>query len=163
MKTLMVSRQAKSSWKDECLSDHDRPLNGRGERAAPRMGKLIRQEGLTPDVIVCSTAVRAKRTAELAAESSGFSGRFHFLDDLYLATASAALNLVRQLPDELSIAMLVAHNPGLEDLVQRFSGIPIMMPTAALAHIRFPYDTWSLVAPGCDGNMVEQWLPRDLE
>ncbi len=75
MKTLLVQRHAKSSWKDPGLDDHDRPLNKRGKKDGPRMGRLVREEDLIPDLILSSTAVRAKNTAKEVAEISGYSGR----------------------------------------------------------------------------------------
>jgi len=71
MKTLLVLRHAKSSWDDSALDDHERPLNQRGRRDAPRMGKLMREYGLIPDVVISSDAVRARLTAEALAEATG--------------------------------------------------------------------------------------------
>ena len=73
MKILTLVRHAKSSWKDTSLRDRDRPLNKRGQKAAPRMGRLLREEGLAPDRILSSTAVRARTTAWAAAEACGFA------------------------------------------------------------------------------------------
>ena len=70
MKTLLVLRHAKSSWNDPALDDHERPLNKRGRRDAPRMGVLVREYGLIPDLIICSDAVRARVTAEAVAEAA---------------------------------------------------------------------------------------------
>jgi phosphohistidine phosphatase len=71
LKTLLLMRHAKSSWKHTELDDHDRPLAKRGKRDAPRMGQLVRQEELVPQLILSSTAVRARNTAEIVAEESG--------------------------------------------------------------------------------------------
>ena len=78
MKTLLILRHAKSSWKDLELPDQDRPLNKRGRHDAPRMGKLLKQEDLIPDHIVSSTALRAKKTAELVAKSCKYKGDIAF-------------------------------------------------------------------------------------
>ena len=69
MKTLLVLRHAKSSWNDPALDDHERPLNKRGRRDAPRMGALVREYGLIPDLVISSDAVRARLTAEAVAEA----------------------------------------------------------------------------------------------
>jgi len=74
MKTLLVLRHAKSSWDDPALGDHERPLNKRGRRDAPRMGELVREYGLIPDVVISSDAVRARRTAEAVAEAARYAG-----------------------------------------------------------------------------------------
>ena len=74
MKTLLLLRHAKSSWDNSELADHDRPLNGRGRRDAPRMGQLLAQHDLTPDLIVTSAARRAATTAELVALAAEYGG-----------------------------------------------------------------------------------------
>ena len=74
MKTLLLMRHAKSSWSEPGLADHDRPLNKRGKQAAPEMGKLLRKEGLVPDLILCSTARRSRQTAEAVAASLRLRG-----------------------------------------------------------------------------------------
>ena len=81
-KTLLVMRHAKSSWKDASLSDHDRPLNKRGRTAAPRMGELIRDQGILPDYIATSSALRARATAEAVADACGYSGTIRELCEL---------------------------------------------------------------------------------
>ena len=85
MKTVLLLRHAKSSWDNPAVDDHERPLNKRGLKAAPRMGQLIADEGLKPDVIVSSTAVRAATTAAAIAEECGYDGEIHYTDDLYLS------------------------------------------------------------------------------
>jgi len=84
MKTILILRHAKSSWKHSELSDHDRPLNKRGEREAPRVGQLLRDEGLLPEVILSSTARRARDTAQIAAEKCGYESEIRFIPDLYM-------------------------------------------------------------------------------
>ena len=91
MKTLMLLRHAKSSWSEPDLSDHDRPLIEKGKKAAIRMGGLLVEKGLVPDLILSSTARRARKTAKLAAKAAGFSGEIELLEDLYLAPAEELL------------------------------------------------------------------------
>src|SRR3990172_12140295 len=91
MKTLMLLRHAKSSWKDAEVPDHDRPLNKRGKKTAPQMGRLLSTEGLVPDLILSSTAVRARETAKAVAKDSSYKGPTELLDSLYLATAGGLL------------------------------------------------------------------------
>ena len=81
MKTLLILRHAKSSWKHTNLSDHERPLNKRGKKAAPLIGQLLYEQDLVPDIILSSTARRARNTAEIVAEVSGFEGEIYYLDD----------------------------------------------------------------------------------
>ena len=83
MKTLLIMRHAKSSWKEQDLPDHDRPLNKRGEKDAPRMGKLLKDEDLIPDLIMSSSAVRAKKTAELVVKTCKYKGKIVLNHSLY--------------------------------------------------------------------------------
>ena len=85
MKTLLVLRHAKSSWNDPALDDHERPLNKRGRRDAPRMGELVREYGLMPGVVISSDAVRARLTAEAVAEAARYAGEILLDPHLYLS------------------------------------------------------------------------------
>ena len=73
MKTVLILRHAKSSWADPLLPDHDRPLNKRGQRTATQMGQLLRKQKLVPELILTSTAKRARETAILIAQSSQYN------------------------------------------------------------------------------------------
>ena len=83
MKTLLLLRHAKSSWKVPDLSDHDRPLNRRGKKDAPKMGRLLKEKELVPDLVIDSTARRAKDTASAVAKHSGYKGKKITLESLY--------------------------------------------------------------------------------
>ena len=109
---LYLLRHAKSSWGDAGLADHDRPLAPRGEKAAREVAEHARKRGIEPALVLCSTAVRARQT--LAAFS--FAGRVSYEDGLYGASAGDLVARLRRLPDELPEAMVVAHNPGLQEL-----------------------------------------------
>lgn len=163
MKTLLILRHAKSDHADPGLADHDRPLNERGKRDAPRVGERLLAAGLVPDVILSSTAKRAKKTAEKVAKACGFEGQVQHLPELYLAPRATYLALLSRLGDEVARALVVGHNPGLEDLVSKLAGRQTAFPTAALAHFEFDIDTWRPLAAGVYGNLVELWLPREDE
>jgi phosphohistidine phosphatase len=98
VKTLLILRHAKSSWKNNALPDHDRPLNPRGQRAAPKVGKRLRNEDLVPDAILSSTAERAGQTAEAIAQASGYAGVLQFSTELYGGGPEAYLEALRNLP-----------------------------------------------------------------
>ena len=104
MKTLLIMRHAKSSWKEQDLPDHDRPLNKRGKNDAPRMGKLLKDEDLVPDLIMSSTAVRAKKTAELVAKACKYKGKIVLNHSLYGAEPAAYLKILEGLSDSLRIS-----------------------------------------------------------
>jgi phosphohistidine phosphatase len=162
MKTLLVLRHAKSSWKHAETSDHDRPLNKRGKRDAPRMGRLVASRGLRPDVIVSSTAKRARRTADEVARHSGYEGAVQLERHLYLASPDEIVDVVRSVAGTARRVMVVAHNPGLEDLVARLAGRPETLPTAALAEIRLAIRSWKRLELSSAGTLAGLWRPREL-
>lgn len=162
MKTLFLLRHAKSSWKDDALSDHERPLNKRGRATAPRMGAYLAEHELLADVIISSTAVRAKSTAELIVEHSGFKGDVHFTDELYPTTPARCLSVLQRFADEADSAMLVGHNPGLEETLCALTGRYERLPTCALARIALPVESWDDVTPSTAGELIGVWRPREL-
>ncbi|UCG86696.1 MAG: histidine phosphatase family protein [Gemmatimonadota bacterium] len=147
MKTLTLVRHAKSSWKDPALADHDRPLNKRGKRDAPRMGKRLAQASICPDLIITSTAVRARTTAETIASEIGYPTAHILMDEgLYLAGASGVLELIRGLGDANNHVMLFGHNPDITNLVNLLTDDHIEnVPTCGIVHIRFHTTTWAKV------------------
>lgn len=163
MKTLLVQRHAKSSWKDPGLDDHDRPLNKRGKKDGPRMGRLVREEDLIPDLILSSTAVRAKNTAKEVAEISGYSGKVHWDERLYLAAPSDMVSVLKEIEDpSADRVMIVGHNPGQEELVRVLSGSRETFPTAALAQIELPITIWGELELSTKGRLVHLWRPKEL-
>ena len=163
MKTLLVLRHAKSSRDDPALDDRDRPLAARGERDAPRMGRLVRDEQLSPDLVVCSDAVRARQTAEAMAEAAGYSGTILLEHRLYAAEAAVILAVLRDVVEpDVDTVMIVGHNPGLEDLVSALTGAREDLPTATLAQLALPIDRWAEIGPRTRGTLVRVWRPREL-
>jgi phosphohistidine phosphatase len=163
MKTLLILRHAKSAWDDPDVADHERPLNKRGKREAPRMGQLLRDENLVPDLIVSSTAKRARRTAKLVAEASGYEGEIELAETLYLAGAEAYLDALSKVPDQFQRVMVVGHNPGLEELVEVLTGEAESLPTAALAEIALSIVSWRQADESAEGKLVNVWQPRELD
>lgn len=162
MKTLLILRHAKSSWGDPALADIDRPLNKRGKRDAPRMGRLLRSEDLVPDLILASPARRAQKTAEAVADESGYAGEIATQPDFYPGDPEAYLQALRALPDEYQRVMVVGHNPGLEELVDALAGESVALPTAALAQISLPVEHWSEVEEASEGQLVNVWRVKEL-
>jgi phosphohistidine phosphatase len=164
MKTLLLLRHAKSSWKDDTITDHERPLNKRGKKTAPLMGHLLRDNQLVPELIVSSTAVRARTTAQAAAEACGYPGEVTLTDELYLATAGEILRYAQErTEDTLGRVMLVGHNPGMEEVVNMLSGRREPFPTAALAVFELDIDHWRKLELGVDVELKNVWRPRELE
>jgi phosphohistidine phosphatase len=161
MKTLLLFRHAKSSWKDDSLADHERPLNKRGKKAAPTMGRLIKREGLVPDLILSSTALRARKTAEAVAKACKYEGPLELRDSLYLATAGELLLEAHSVEDErVARLMLVGHNPGMEDLVYMLSARRQPFPTAALAVFELQIDRWRDLELGVKARLDRVLRPR---
>ena len=164
MKTLLVLRHAKSSWNEGGLTDHQRPLNERGERDAPRMGNLVRRQRLTPHLIISSDAVRAETTAKVVATTSGYAGEIVRDHLLYLAAPDDIVVVLRATPaPEAEIVMVVGHNPGLEALVGQLTRQRHDLPTAALAHINLPIDRWRDLEVSTRGTLVGFWVPKELD
>jgi phosphohistidine phosphatase len=162
MKTLLLLRHAKSSWKHSELADHDRPLNKRGKRTAPFMAELLKDEDLIPDFILCSSAVRAHRTALLVAKACGYQGEIQPTRELYLAEPEAYIEVLCQVDEKYARVLVVGHNPGLESLIQALTGEALAMPTAALAYIELSLQHWRELEMNTKCKLVNMWRPKDL-
>jgi phosphohistidine phosphatase len=166
MKTLLLMRHAKSSWKDSKLSDVERPLNKRGKRDAPVMGQLLIDRELIPQQILSSTAVRSLQTAEAVLEtitgSTDLAPKVEYLDVLYMAEPPEYYKALHSLPDEVERVMVIGHNPGLETLLQLLSNRIESLPTAVLAHLVLPIQTWSELTPDTTGELVDIWRPKEV-
>lgn len=162
MKNLLLMRHAKSSWKDASLPDHQRPLNKRGKRDAPRMGEFLQEQGITLDAILCSTAVRARATAEGFLQGYTFEGDLVYVDDLYHADPEIIVTHLTQLPDSVDSAMVIAHNPGLDDFLGTVCDEQDHMSTASVAYIQFPIGSWAELRVVTRGELVHLWRPREI-
>jgi phosphohistidine phosphatase len=163
MKTLLLLRHAKSSWKDDSLDDHDRPLNERGKKEAPKMGQLLLEQHLLPDIILSSDAKRCRRTVEKVCEAAGYRGEAVLTSELYLANPATYLKALSRLPDHVSRALVVGHNPGLEQLLELLTERDEPMTTAALARIDLAaLDRWSNIDASIRGELVQLWQPMEL-
>ena len=162
MKTLLILRHAKSSWKDSSLTDHDRPLNKRGKQDAPRMGKLLLQQGLIPDRIISSTAKRARKTATAVAKACQREDKVELTPEFYHASPGSYLAVLQNISDYDERVMVVGHNPGMEALVAHLTGIMETMPTAALAHVALPIDQWTELDYEVQGELLHLWCPKEI-
>ncbi len=157
MKTLLLARHAKSDWDTAGLRDHDRPLNARGRRDAPAMARRLVDDGVGVRRIVSSTAVRACSTAAEYAAAFGLT----VVEEpaLYGASASAILEIAAALPDEVEVAMLVGHNPGMADAVAELTGSFVEFPTCAVAECRVDVGSWGELIEG-SGRLLRLRTPR---
>jgi phosphohistidine phosphatase len=162
MRTLLILRHAKSSWKEPGLTDHDRPLNKRGQRDAPRVGELLDELDLVPQQIFSSDAVRAATTARMVAQACRFD--LDLLDitpHLYLATPDTYIQYVQRHGEGEGRVLVVGHNPGLEGLLHVLTGVDEHLPTAALAEVRLDIDDWSAIHRDAPGELIRIWRPKD--
>jgi phosphohistidine phosphatase len=146
LKTLFLLRHAKSSWSDPVLPDRERPLTGRGRRAARKMGRRLARRDLLPDLILASPALRAYKTARLIARRLRYPRRDILLPEgLYACTPADLLRTVQSLDDSLQRVMLIGHNPEIEALAHRFCSQITHMPTCAVVRLAFDTDSWAKV------------------
>ncbi|SRR6266487_84426 len=162
MKTLLILRHAKSSWNFAELSDHDRPLNNRGKRDAPRIGRKLLKEGLIPQIIISSSAIRAYSTAEKVAKAFGYEGEIVVDSSLYGSGYTAYLNVLGIQNDRLDIIMLVGHNPDSEQLLEILTGKMVTMPTCTVACVKLFLRNWKKLNAQTKGELVSIWSPKEL-
>ena len=146
MKILTLVRHAKSDWKDASLSDRQRPLNRRGKRDAPEMGRRIARHGIRPSLIITSPAVRAWKTAKIIAREIGYPTEFLQREDaLYLASLNDLLDAVVAQDNGFNSLMVVGHNPGMTDFANFLvPGLTNKLPTAGVVSVQIEGDDWSL-------------------
>jgi phosphohistidine phosphatase len=144
MKTVFLVRHAKSSRDDASLPDRDRPLDDRGRRDAPKMGKRLAKRDVKPDLLLSSPALRALATAQLIAEELGYKHEDIVVEDrLYASSAEDLLAVIRALDKKLNRVMLFGHNPEFTDLAHQLSSEIIDMPTSAIVELNFDTRAWS--------------------
>jgi len=164
-RTLVLFRHAKSAWPD--VPDHDRPLARRGVRAAPVMGRWLREAGLLPGLVLCSTARRARETWQFAQAGLAATPPVSYDARIYAAAAADLLAVLREVPPATGTVLLIGHNPAIEELALLLAAAPgaaagpgpggsrpgdlermrSKFPTAAIAVLGFA-GTWPVLAPG---------------
>jgi len=160
MSTLLLLRHAKSSWAAPNTLDHDRPLNPRGQEAATRVGDHLKENDLVPDLVLCSTAVRAQSTFKLASLACNFSGPVSFLPELYLAEPEAYFDALARLSGKAEKVLMIGHNPGLEALLSTLTGRVARMPTAALASLALEGADRALLSMNSRCKLLHFWTPK---
>ncbi len=162
MKTVLFFRHAKSDWDAPYRGDHERPLAGRGRKAADTMGRWLAARGPVPDRILCSTARRTVQTLMRAVTAGDWDSSVRFYRKLYGATPELLLETIREQPDHLSCVMLLGHQPTLSMTVTLLSGQETgHFPTAAVACVQVPVHSWADAAFGA-GRLLWLQRPREL-
>lgn len=167
MKRLFLVRHAKSAWDDPALRDRDRPLAPRGRRAAKRVARWAKKHGVRPQLVVCSSAVRAQQTLQRLLPGLG-EPEVWVEVTLYAAEVETLLARIRALPDEADEAMLIGHNPGLMEVLLLLAApgelrerAAVNVPTGALAELEADVERWADLAPG-EARLTEFVVPREL-
>ncbi len=164
MKTLTIVRHAKSSWGDASLDDHDRPLNRRGQRVAPLMGEVLAARTGAPDIILSSTALRARTTAGIIADKLGYADA-DIIDEgqIYLASTGRLLQLLRQVDESHHSAMIFGHVPGVHELTNALCRDADIahFPTCAISLIELEIDYWGEIDAD-SGKLTDFLVPKEL-
>lgn len=154
-------RHAKSSWKDNSIADHERPLKKRGLKDAAEIGKILKHKGLVPDKILSSDAVRAADTATVVAQKSGFKQEIEFIGRLYMAEGNTIMDLIQSQPDSIKTLMVIGHNPGMEALVQQLSRKIESLATANVAYFQADIKKWKNLSLESKIKLKNFWKPSE--
>ena len=158
---LLLLRHAKSSWDSSAQTDHERPLNDRGIRAAATMARFCQNRDLLPDRILASDSCRTRETVERFIETANWDGPIVFTTELYHASLEMLIDIARSHGEGSQRLMIVAHNPGIEELTSLLSGETIVCPTATLSQFRVASSAWT----DWRGQAIEHlgtWRPKEL-
>ncbi len=163
MRRVIFFRHAKSDHGAAVSSDHERPINDRGRRAARAMGRFLAISGQVPERAVCSSARRARETLEVATEAGGWSVDVDVLDELYLAGSGRVLDVLRREADGTRSLLVVGHEPTCSEMVGRLStqrpspgaGSRVRFATATMARVDLPIESWA----DCDAGIGDiRWV-----
>jgi phosphohistidine phosphatase len=168
VRTVILLRHGKSSWSDSTLSDIDRPLAPRGERASRRIAKYMRRKRIRPTLVLCSPSLRTRQTLEAIEPSLGKGCSIELVPQLYAASERELLERLQALPESVTSVMLIGHNPGLQNLAlvlaSRGADLPQLeekFPTGALATLVVHSENWPALSSG-DAELVDYVVPRQL-
>ena len=142
MKTLLLLRHGKSDWSGDHDADHDRPLAPRGKKDARLIGEWVAKHGLEPQLVMTSTATRARETAERAADAGDWKAPIVTRRELYLCPPRVVLDAVSEVDNELGSVLVAGHEPTLSGAIELLSGARVEFVTAALARIEVPVSSW---------------------
>ena len=163
MKRLYLLRHAKADWSVDVTHDRHRPLEERGRKDAARVGRLLANLGQVPEVVLSSPAVRAETTARIAIESGAWGKEPSIVEDLYDTPAWKVFRAVGQQPDEIQSVLVAFHEPTCSETLGELVGqADVRMPTAALARVDLPIESWQDTGPGA-GMLVWLVTPKILK
>jgi len=161
MRILYLLRHAKSSWKDASLSDFERPLKERGREAAEQMGVFLASKKATVSALIVSPAVRTRQTIEIVLRHVPLGVEPQFDQRIYEASLSTLVQVVSEIADDKQSAMVVGHNPGMEEMLAFLTHETRHMPTGAVARITLDCASWKEAGRGT-GKLDWFVAPKDL-
>ena len=170
MKTIFLLRHAKSKWGDPNISDFDRPLADRGIKSAKKIGKYLKKKNYTPNVVYCSSALRAKQTCECINRIIKKKKNIIYKKDLYMSDSGTFIKFLKNTKDKYNSAMIISHNPGIEnfaiEMIQNkdneiYDNINAKYPTGGLVIIKLKNSNWSKLKFE-SGEVCEFIKPREL-
>ena len=163
MKSVILFRHGKSDWNASYSTDHDRPLNSRGIKAAKKMGQYLLVKDQIPDLIISSTAVRAKTTTQLAIKSANWQSKFILERGIYGGSPKYLLELVRSQNNQYTSLCLVGHEPNFSSFISQATGNGYLnFTTANMVKINFNVDLWIKVQ-FLKGKLEWHQQPKKLE
>jgi phosphohistidine phosphatase len=145
-RTLLLMRHAKSSWDTKDVTDFERPLNSRGQRDAPRMGRWLKSENILPDCIYSSSAVRTAATASIVSHLCGYTKEIILTPALYEASCAGFAEFLQQVPAAHTTILVVSHNPLIEELIELMTGEYCELPTSAIVKMEADVANWADIA-----------------
>jgi phosphohistidine phosphatase len=158
---LLLMRHAKSDWDAGIETDHQRPLNGRGKKDAPKIALCLKQLGWIPDLVLCSDATRTKQTFEKMTKQ--IDSQVSFLSSLYESSPTTMLNEIAFVSDDIQTLMILAHNPGISECTQALSAHFIELTTANVACFEAEIDSWANIHTSQGAWQLKHWLePRKI-
>ena len=162
MKNIILFRHAEYSWNEPLLNNYDKPLNDTGIEAAKKMGKYLSQKNEIPEIVISSTATRAKQTIEIAMKEGKWDRPISFNKIIYSGTTNDLLNIIKKQNDQYNSICIVGHEPKFSNFIDlSVNSENTYFPTATMAKIIFETNKWNLIEFGF-GNL--KWLisPKDL-
>jgi len=164
MKKLYIIRHSKSSWNSSAKSDFHRPLNKRGLRDAPLMGKVLKNKAVMPELILSSSAKRAKKTAIFLSQELGYDkDKIVFDADLYLSSVEEILDIISCVDSDINTIFVIAHNPGLTNFVNVFCEQKIdNLPTTGVYEMEFDVSLWKDIKSNKAKNCYFDYPKRHL-
>jgi len=163
MKALLLLRHAKTSWDDPTVSDSLRSLSATGKFNVYQMSKFLKNTKLLPDLIISSSAKRAKDTSTLLAESTGYKDTIFVSELLYETTVVDYIKVISEVSNNINMVLLVGHNPILENLIELITNELIIMETCSLVHIILPITKWREIKTNPKCKLIQRVTIEELD